>query len=296
MNRKRTLSILILVFAGLLALYTGISIYQKHSSEKKESENIIWIKKLSSLTSISYNNGENLSFAKENGTWYYTSNKEYPIVQSYLKELASQFQNVEAVRELKDGDSLSNYGLDQPSYTIKVKDKNGAQATYYIGNATGENYYFTVDDKSKIYTVSSNILSNLSSSLNDMIETDTFPSLSTGNLTKVVVNNNDKKTTYTSSSKNGLDSIAGGLGVFTFGDCQDYSASGNELSKYGLDAASRISVEISYKDTDTSKKKNLTLYIGKNDKDKKNYYVKLKDSKMVYLSDADVVKNILNPE
>lgn len=296
MKRKRTLSILILVFAGLLALYTGISIYQKHSSEKKESENIIWIKKLSSLTSISYNNGENLSFAKENGTWYYTSNKEYPIVQSYLKELASQFQNVEAVRELKDGDSLSNYGLDQPSYTIKVKDKNGAQATYYIGNATGENYYFTVDDKSKIYTVSSNILSNLSSSLNDMIETDTFPSLSTGNLTKVVVNNNGKKTTYTSSSKNGLDSIAGGLGVFTFGDCQDYSASGNELSKYGLDAASRISVEISYKDTDTSKKKNLTLYIGKNDKDKKNYYVKLKDSKMVYLSDADVVKNILNPE
>lgn len=296
MNRKRTLSILILVFAGLLALYTGISIYQKHSSEKKESENIIWIKKLSSLTSISYNNGENLSFVKENGTWYYTSNKEYPIVQSYLKELASQFQNVEAVRELKDGDSLSNYGLDQPSYTIKVKDKNGAQATYYIGNATGENYYFTVDDKSKIYTVSSNILSNLSSSLNDMIETDTFPSLSTGNLTKVVVNNNGKKTTYTSSSKNGLDSIAGGLGVFTFGDCQDYSASGNELSKYGLDAASRISAEISYKDTDTSKKKNLTLYIGKNDKDKKNYYVKLKDSKMVYLSDADVVKNILNPE
>ncbi|MGN0417800.1 DUF4340 domain-containing protein [Anaerostipes faecalis] len=296
MKRKRTLSILILVFAGLLALYTGISIYQKHSSEKKESENVIWIKKLSSLTSISYNNGENLSFVKENGTWYYTSNKEYPIVQSYLKELASQFQNVEAVRELKDGDSLSNYGLDQPSYTIKVKDKNGAQATYYIGNATGENYYFTVDDKSKIYTVSSNILSNLSSSLNDMIETDTFPSLSTGNLTKVVVNNNGKKTTYTSSSKNGLDSIAGGLGVFTFGDCQDYSASGNELSKYGLDAASRISVEISYKDTDTNKKKNLTLYIGKNDKDKKNYYVKLKDSKMVYLSDADVVKNILNPE
>lgn len=130
MKRKRTLSILILVFAGLLGLYTGISIYQKHSSEKKESENVIWIKKLSSLTSISYNNGENLSFVKENGTWYYTSNKEYPIVQSYLKELASQFQNVEAVRELKDGDSLSNYGLDQPSYTIKVEDKNGAQATY----------------------------------------------------------------------------------------------------------------------------------------------------------------------
>lgn len=296
MKQKRTLILLILLFAGLLALYTGINIYQKHSSAKTDSDDMIIVKELSSLTSISYNNGEALSFVKQNGTWYYAKNKEYPIDQSYLKDLASQFQKVEAVRELKDGDSLSDYGLDQPSYTLKVKDKAGTETTYYIGNAAGENYYFTLDDKSKIYTVSSNILSSLSYSLDDMIETDTFPSLSTGNLTKVIVTKNGKKTTYTSKSKKGLDGIAGGLGVFTFGDCQNYSVKNSELSNYGLDADSRITVEVSYKDTDTNKKKNLTLYIGKTDKKKENYYVKLKDSKMVYLSDADVIKNILNPE
>lgn len=56
--------------------------------------------------------------------------------------------------------------------------------TYYIGNATGENYYVTYGDKSKIYTVSSDITSSLSYSLDNLIETDTFPTLSTGNLKK----------------------------------------------------------------------------------------------------------------
>ena len=40
--------------------------------------------------------------------------------------------------------------------------------------------------------------------------------------------------------------------------------------------------------------KNIVLYIGKKDSDEKNYYVQLKGSHMVYLSDKDVVKNILN--
>ena len=146
MKQKRTLILLVLVFVGLLALYTGINIYQRHTSSKEDSENTILVKKLSSLTSISYNNGEELNFVKENGIWYYAKNKEYPINQSYLKEMASQFQKIVAVRELKNGDSLSDYGLDKPSYTLKVKDKSGAETTYYIGNATGENYYLTFND------------------------------------------------------------------------------------------------------------------------------------------------------
>ena len=112
-------------------------------------------------------------------------------------------------------------------------------------------------------------------------------------LKKVLITKNGKTTTYTSKKKN-LDGIAGGLGVFTFGDCQNYYASQSDLKKYGLDSDSRITVDITYKDTDTKKTKNIVLYIGKKDSDEKNYYVQLKGSHMVYLSDKDVVKNILN--
>lgn len=295
MRQKKTMIILILVFAGLLALYAGIIFSQKSKSAKKSSSSRLIVKNLNSITSISYNNGQDLSFVKRNGIWYCENDSEYPLEQSYIRTLASQFQKVAAVRKLENGDSLSDYGLKHPAYTIKVKDKTGTKTTYYIGDASGDNYYLTLDDKSAIYTVSADLLSNLSYSLKDMMKTDTFPTLSSGNLKKVVVTNGSKKKTYTSKSKDDMDSIAGGLGVFTFGDCQDYSVKNNALSKYGLDSKSRISVDITYKDTDTKKTKNLTLYIGSKDKDKENYYVQLKGSKMVYLSDADVVKNILEP-
>ena len=293
MKQKKSLTILLLVFAGLFVLYTGINLYQKNKSSNEDSDQI-WITNLKSLTSISYNNnGTTLSFTKDGKKWYYTKNKKYPITQSSIKTLASTFQKVEAIRELKNADALSDYGLDQPTYTVKVKDQTGKSVTYYIGNATGENYYVTYGDKSKIYTVSSDITTSLSYSLDDYITTDTFPTLSTGNLKKVIITKNGKETTYTSKKKN-LDNIAGGLGVFTFGDCQNYYASQNDLKKYGLDKNSRINVDITYKDTDTKKTKNIVLYIGKKDSDEKNYYVQLKGSHMVYLSDADVVGNILN--
>lgn len=295
MRQKKTLMILILVFAGLLALYAGITFYQKNQSARKISSGQLTVKNMKAITSISYNNGQDLSFVKKDGTWYYEKDSAYPLEQSYLNTMASQFQKITAVRRLKNGDSLKDYGLEKPAYTIKVKDKEGTKTTYYIGNASGDNYYLTLDDKSEIYTVSADLLSNLSYSLKDMMKTDTFPSLSSGNLKKVVITGSGKKKTYTSKSKTDMDNIAGGLGVFTFGDCQNYSVKDKELSKYGLDSKSRISVDITYKDTDSKKTKNLTLYIGSKDKDKENYYVQLKGSKMIYLSDADVVKNILEP-
>lgn len=294
MRQKKTLIILILVFAGLLALYAGLRMYQKKQSVQKSSADKLIIKNMSDLTSISYNNGQNLSFVKRNGTWFYEKDSEFPVEQSYLTSMASQFQKIEAVRKLKNGDSLKDYGLEQPAYTIRVKDKKGTQTTYYIGNTSGDNYYLTLDDKSTVYTVSADLLSGLSYSLNDMMQTDTFPTLSSGNLKKVVITNGCRKKTYTSKSKNDMDSIAGGLGVFTFGDCQNYSVKDKDLAKYGLDSESRVTVDITYKDTETKKSKSLTLYIGSKDKSGESYYVKLKDSKMVYLSDADIVKNILN--
>ena len=64
MKQKKTLQILLLVFAGLLVLYAGISFYKKNKSSKEDSDQTL-ITNLKSLTSISYNNnGETLSFEK----------------------------------------------------------------------------------------------------------------------------------------------------------------------------------------------------------------------------------------
>jgi len=70
MKQKKTLQILLLVFAGLLVLYAGISFYKKNKSSKEDSDQTL-ITNLKSLTSISYNNnGETLSFEKDRNKWY----------------------------------------------------------------------------------------------------------------------------------------------------------------------------------------------------------------------------------
>ena len=77
MKQKKTLQILLLVFTGLIVLYTGVNLYQKQQSSKEDSDQTM-ISDLKSLTSISYNNnGTTLSFIKQSGKWYYTKNKKY---------------------------------------------------------------------------------------------------------------------------------------------------------------------------------------------------------------------------
>ena len=84
------------------------------------------ISDLKSLTSISYNNnGTTLSFIKQNGKWYYTKIKNIRSLSPLSKVLLLTFQKVETVRELKNADALSDYGLDKPTYTVSVKDKTG---------------------------------------------------------------------------------------------------------------------------------------------------------------------------
>ena len=86
-------------------------------------------------------------------------------------------------------------------------------------------------------------------------------------------------------------SVAGGLGAVTLSEAADYSVEEDDLADYGLDEASRITVEAVY--TEDEEEKALTLYIGDEDEDG-NRYVMINDSRIVYLISDEVCQNILN--
>ena len=101
MKQKKTLQILLLVFAGLIVLYTGVNLYQKQQSSKEDSDQTM-ISDLKSLTSISYNNnGTTLSFIKQNGKWYYTKNKKYQSLSPLSKVLLLHFKKLKLSENLK---------------------------------------------------------------------------------------------------------------------------------------------------------------------------------------------------
>ena len=268
MKKYKSLVILLTVLVVLVVAYVVTGQLKKKSAEKENEQKQIAVLDMSDITSIQYTNGTNtMSFIKEGGTWYSESDKEFPLQQSSLKTMAETFGTLSANRELTDGDTLADYGLEEPQYTITLKDADGEQQNIYTGNAAGEDYYMTVGDKEKIYTVDYSVVNAMNFDLDSMLQKDTFPSIGADNIKKVTITKVGETTEYdadNSDQSDDITAIGGGLGAAYFVDCVDYSVQADELAQYGLDEAQRTTVTVVYTDSD-DKEQTFILYVGGRD-------------------------------
>ena len=299
MKKYKSLIILLAVLVVLVVAYVVTGQLKKKSAEKENEQKQIAVLDMSDITSIQYTNGTNtMSFIKEGGTWYSESDKEFPLQQSSLKTMAETFGTLSANRELTDGDTLADYGLEEPQYTITLKDADGEQQNIYTGNAAGEDYYMTVGDKEKIYTVDYSVVNAMNFDLDSMLQKDTFPSIGADNIKKVTITKAGETTEYdadNSDQSDDITAIGGGLGAAYFVDCVDYSVQADELAQYGLDEAQRTTVTVVYTDSD-DKEQTFTLYVGGRDESDAYNYVQMDGSKMVNTMTKETVNNILNIE
>ena len=299
MKKYKSLIILLAVLVVLVVAYVVTGQLKKKSAEKENEEKQIAVLDMSDITSIQYTNGtDTMSFIKEGGTWYSESDKEFPLQQSSLKTMAETFGTLSANRELTDGDTLADYGLEEPQYTITLKDADGEQQNIYIGNAAGEDYYMTVGDKEKIYTVDYSVVNAMNFDLDSMLQKETFPSIGSDNIKKVTITKAGETTEYdadNSDQSDDITAIGGGLGAAYFVDCVDYSVQADELAQYGLDEAQRTTVTVVYTDSD-DKEQTFILYVGGRDESDAYNYVQMDGSKMVNTMTKETVNNILNIE
>lgn len=299
MKKYKSLVILLTVLVVLVVAYVVTGQLKKKSAEKENEQKQIAVLDMSDITSIQYTNGtDTMSFIKEGGTWYSESDKEFPLQQSSLKTMAETFGTLSANRELTDGDTLADYGLEEPQYTITLKDADGEQQNIYIGNAAGEDYYMTVGDKEKIYTVDYSVVNAMNFDLDSMLQKDTFPSIGADNIKKVTITKAGETTEYdadNSDQSDDITAIGGGLGAAYFVDCVDYSVQADELAQYGLDEAQRTTVTVVYTDSD-DKEQTFILYVGGRDESDAYNYVQMDGSKMVNTMTKETVNSILNIE
>ena len=299
MKKYKSLIILLAVLVVLVVAYVVTGQLKKKSAEKENEQKQIAVLDMSDITSIQYTNGtDTMSFIKEDGTWYSESDKEFPLQQSSLKTMAEIFGTLSANRELTDGDTLADYGLEEPQYTITLKDADGEQQNIYIGNAAGEDYYMTVGDKEKIYTVDYSVVNAMNFDLDSMLQKETFPSIGADNIKKVTITKAGQTTEYdadNSDQSDDITAIGGGLGAAYFVECVDYSVQADELDQYGLDEAQRTTVTVVYTDSD-DKEQTFTLYVGGRDESDAYNYVQMDGSKMVNTMTKETVNNILNIE
>ena len=299
MKKYKSLVILLTVLVVLVVAYVVTGQLKKKSAEKENEQKQIAVLDMSDITSIQYTNGtDTMSFIKEGGTWYSESDKEFPLQQSSLKTMAETFGTLSANRELTDGDTLADYGLEEPQYTITLKNADGEEQNIYIGNAAGEDYYMTVGDKEKIYTVDYSVVNAMNFDLDSMLQKDTFPSIGADNIKKVTITKVGETTEYdadNSDQSDDITAIGGRLGAAYFVDCVDYSVQADELAQYGLDEAQRTTVTVVYTDSD-DKEQTFILYVGGRDESDAYNYVQMDGSKMVNTMTKETVNSILNIE
>lgn len=297
-KKKRSFIVLFVILILLLAAYLGLQAFNKSQAKKKEAKanaKTVYVTDMKDISKIKYDLGKGqLSFVKKDGKWYNADDMDFPLAQSYPHQMVTDFTKLKADRELKGGDSMEDYGLKKPVYTVVLTDKEGKETSLYYGNAVGDDYYVTVNDTGKVYTVSNTTISDLQHSLDEMAQLDTYPTIGSGNLKKVEITANGSTLTYDSAKKEDskdIATVAGGLGAVQLKKAANYFVADKDLAGYGLDQAARTTVKVTY--TDNKKDENLSLYIGKTD-NSGNRYVMMNNSRIVYLISQDICKNILN--
>lgn len=313
LKKHKTLLLLAAVFFILLLCFLALTAYNRQQKKKDTKEDAsIQITDLGSLSAIQYTDaasGNQFHFVKDDGTWYVENDREIPLNQSYLTSMEDTYCTLTATREIKNPDSLSDYGLDSPAYTVTATDSEGNQTQFSIGNAADEDYYLTINGQaSPVYTVSSTAVSVFQYDLDTLVQKDTMPSIGSGNLLTAEITENGQTTTYSSDNDDDsetLATIAGGYGAMTLEDLASYHASGEELNQFGLEEGSRTLIKLTYKesssDTDEDTKADsqdkedsltYTISIGASTDDG-NRYVQVQDSSLVYLVTQEKINNLL---
>ena len=299
-KKKKGILILLAVLVLLTAVYFILRTWNARQEEKEKEEQEAATVRVTDtsaddIVSLKFNVGNgDLEFSKEENQWYYTPDKDFPLKQSYPEDMAAAVGSITADRELTDGDSPDAYGLDDPAYTVEYTDADDNVTELLFGDMTGDDYYVMVSGSDTVYTVGSSVIDSLNYALEDMAQLDDYPSIGSGNLVKEVITQNGETTTYDSENEDQAEDIAavaGGLGAVTLSEAADYSVADEDLDMYGLDEASRITVEATY--TQNDEEQLLTLYVG-NEDGSGNRYVMLNDSRIVYLISDEICSNILN--
>lgn len=159
MKKYKSMIIGVAVLVCLIAVYF-ISGAVKKKQEEAAGEPAIMVTNIYDVTEMTYTDGSTtLSFVKENEVWYDATDKDFALDSVQVETIADSLRQIEATRLLEGADEPAAYGLDEPVYTITLKNQDAVVTTVYIGDTTDAGYYVTTDDKTTIYTVSSSVVS-----------------------------------------------------------------------------------------------------------------------------------------
>lgn len=254
------------------------------------------------ISGLQWTKGDSsLSFSLSDGVWQYAQDAAFPVDQTAVKTLSDAAIGLSANRKLENIENVSDYGLDEPPFSLSIAFSDGKEVTYSLGDQTPfqDGYYLSVSvQEDSVYVIADDVSSDFSITLFDYAETETLSEV--GDAVWVSLGDSfsaeylsesktiDKEQNwYSTLSGQPLDeekmqSLISDIMALSLGDLQAYNASDEELSGYAL--TDEAAVRIHIKDTEGNERILLTGSVN----DGADNYVRLENSRMVYALSSDV--------
>lgn len=248
---------------------------------------------------------ESIAFTLSGGVWQYNSDQDFPVDQASVQALSDAAMNIHADRRIENIESMSDYGLAEPAFTVAISFSDGTEITYALGDQTPfqDGYYLSVSGRDDlIYVVEDDFSGDFGLALYDYAAVETLPEI--GDAVMISVGDtfmaeylDESKTVdrqqkwYSALSGQPLDaekmeSLISNATDLSLGALHNYNASDEELKEYCL--TEDTATEIRLMDAEGNER---SLLVGKMNDDA-DYYVRIKGSNMVYAlsgNDQDVL-------
>jgi hypothetical protein len=316
MKRSKKLIALVVVLVVVAVVYAIIAsrnpLYAPTETVEKETISEI---DSDTITQISWQfGGDKITLVRGDAGWAYADDDKFPLNQEKVPDLLSEASKVKATQKLDNPEDLGEYGLTEPSGMITILTSDGNEINYYVGtqNTVSKEYYFTLNSKDTVYMIPTDLVDTFSIGLFDLIQPENIPSITnvksfsieteSGLLSFYLTKNGDEETWYFDNGSDDdivldTEKTEDLLNLITRLDWTtyaDYYAAEDELSTYGFDNSSVVTVNYSTTaetgagETDYT----LKLLIGGSSDDMR--YAKHADSTIIHLIKAETVEQILS--
>ena len=259
--KKKSMNLItaVAVLVVLSGAYVGVKTYvakqeEKENAEEEEEKTQVFSISSEDVQSIKFViDKKEVTFEKNNDEWVKSDERDFPVDQDKLIEAIGSLNNVEADRVLDNVTDTTEYGLDDPTNTITITDKDGKETVLHVGmeNASTSQYYVeNGEDESNIYVVADSVFQPFMKTLYDYAKAGTFPVIDSSTVSNVTVDENDDSYTLTKDDNTGLwniqdkdgsekadsakvSSLTSSIASIAYGSFVNYNC--KDLSENGLD-------------------------------------------------------------
>ena len=242
---------------------------------------------------VCYNGSVTLRFVREEDTWYWGDDRDFPLEQSIVTELLATVQGYAALSPLPHTDDLSQFGLSDTKRYISLTDTEGNTRTYWLGTQTDEGQYIQPEGETDaVYLSPAGVDGTLSMGIYDMARLPQLPQLTADNVSALTVTAADGKSLSLTASegvwlRSGQDvtqwsgKLTEALGQLTLLRCIDYRPSTGVAELCGLTEPT-VTLTVTYRAI--AGETELTLRVGAQRDG--GYYATVNDDDTIYLLPA----------